>query len=338
MRLICGGFFVLWLGYALAAAIHFSGAEADHATAVYLRITCEHGAWFLLGTTLISYGLMLWIPEVIKSHHLLASDSKRQQSELHLAEIAHGELEQRLAEADRLAMLGELAASIAHDLRNPLTIVKGTAESLCRRPRTAKEVAEHTDVIRRNIDKADETIAHLINLAKPKQSESIDIDANAALNEVLGLLHVEAHRRAVRFSIAPSTTSVTIHVDHTLLAQVLMNLSLNALQACEPHSEVQLQAREFGDRVALIVSDRGCGLPKNVRHGLPQPFFTTKVSGTGLGLVSCRRIANELGGKVRLYPRHRGGTRALLWLPIAKILPGRTETADKESEWPATSY
>ena len=337
MRQVCGGFFLLWLGYALAAVIHFSGAEADYAAAVYLRITCEHGAWFLLGTTMISYGLMLWIPEVIKSHHLLAADSKRQQGELHRAEIAHGELEQRLVEADRLAMLGELAASIAHDLRNPLTIVKGTAESLCRRPRTAEEVAEHTDVIRRNIDKADETIAHLIDLAKPKQNEPIDLDAIAALTEVLGLLHVEAHRRAVRFVVAPSTTSATIRVDRTLLAQALMNLSLNALQACEPDGEVQLQARVVGDRVALIVSDRGCGLPANVRNGLFQPFFTTKISGTGLGLVSCRRIASELGGEVRLYPRHRGGARALLWLPIAKILPAPTATADKRSKWPATN-
>ena len=65
----------------------------------------------------------------------------------------------------------QLAASVAHDLRNPLTIVKGTAESLCRRPRTAEEVAAHTDVIRRNIEKADETIESLIDLAKPKQVE-----------------------------------------------------------------------------------------------------------------------------------------------------------------------
>jgi signal transduction histidine kinase len=78
-------------------------------------------------------------------------------------------------------------------------------------------------------------------------------------------------------------------------------------------------------------------LPANVRNGLFQPFFTTKISGTGLGLVSCRRIASELGGDVRLYPRHRGGARALLWLPIAKILPAPTATADKRSKWPATN-
>ncbi|HIE70223.1 MAG TPA: hypothetical protein EYP98_08595, partial [Planctomycetes bacterium] len=180
MRLICLGFFVLWLGYTLAAVLHISDLEMDHAAAIYLRETCERGAWFLLGTTLISYGLMLWIPEVVRSHRLLAEHSARQQGELQRSETVRSQLEQRLVEADRLAMLGELAASIAHDLRNPLTVVKGTAESLCRRPRTPEEVAAHTDVIRRNIDKADATIQSLIDLAKPKRLVPINTNATAA--------------------------------------------------------------------------------------------------------------------------------------------------------------
>jgi len=338
MRLVCGGFFVLCLGYALAAMIHVSGIEEQHAAWVYLRTACERGAWFLLGTTLISYGLMLWIPEVINSHQLLAAHSARQQGELQRSETARGELEQRLVEADRLAMLGELAASIAHDLRNPLTIIKGTAESLCRRPRTEAEVAEHTTVIRRNIDKADDTIKSLIDLAKPKSNEPIITDATEALAEVQDLLHVEAHRRAVRFVVLPCRgATAIIRADRTLLAQVLMNLSLNALQACNPDGEVLLQARSCGDRVALTISDRGCGLPDSVRQGLFQRFFTTKPAGTGLGLISCRRIVTELGGELRLYARLRGGARAVIWLPTANALPRHQETADEARSCPATN-
>lgn len=338
MRLICLGFFVLWLGYTLAAVIHISDLEMDHAAAIYLRETCERGAWFLLGTTLISYGLMLWIPEVVRSHRLLAEHSARQQGELQRSETVRSQLEQRLVEADRLAMLGELAASIAHDLRNPLTVVKGTAESLCRRPRTPEEVAAHTDVIRRNIDKADATIQSLIDLAKPKRLVPINTDATAALYEVEDLLRVEAHRRGIQLIVRPpGEGSQVVYADRTLLAQALMNLVLNALQASSRQSEVVLEARSFGDHVALTVSDRGTGLPEALRTNLFQPFFTTKASGTGLGLVSCRRIAKELGGELRLSPRGRGGARALLWLPSANAPSNGTVNADKDPAWHATT-
>jgi len=338
MKLVCLGFFVLWLGYTLAALIHFSDLEKGHAAAVYLRATCERGAWFLLGTTVISYGLMLWIPEVIRSHRLLAEHSAKQQGELQRSENVRGQLEQRLVEADRLAMLGELAASVAHDLRNPLTVVKGTAESLCRRPRTAEEVSAHTDVIRRNIDKADETIESLIDLAKPKPISLIETDATSALQEVAELLQVEARQRQVTLTVAaPSTAAQRLQTDRTLLAQALMNLALNALQASAPGGEIILRAHGRGSHIALSVSDRGVGLPQPLRDNLFQPFFTTKNTGTGLGLVSCRRIATELGGSLRLYPRHRGGARALLWLPKTNGPNNHAVDADIDDIWHATT-
>ena len=338
MRLICSGFFVLWLGNSMAAMIHISGIEVQHPAATYLRTACEHGAWSLLGTTLISYGLMLWIPELIRSHHLLAAHSEQQLGELQRSESARIELEQRLVDADRLALLGELAASIAHDLRNPLTIVKGTAESLCRRPRTPAEIAEHTHVIRRNIDKADETIKSLIDLAKPKCNAPTWTDPQRALAEVQDLLHVEAHRRAIQLRVLTSpATPPSLCIDRTLLAQVLMNLVLNALQASNEHGEVTMQARAHRGRIALCVSDRGCGLPASVRKSLFQPFFTTKATGTGLGLLSCRRIVTELGGELRLYPRSRGGARAIIFLPATNALLQPPATADELLPCPATT-
>lgn len=339
MRLVCGGFFVLWLGYTLAAFLHFSGLESEYFAAVYLRTTCESGAWFLLGTTLLSYGLMLWIPQVVQSHQLLTAHSQKQEGELQRSESARSQLEQRLIEADRLAMLGELAASIAHDLRNPLTVVKGTAESLCRKPRTQTEIEAHTDVIRRNVEKADETIESLIHLAKPKANQPTDRAAYAALLEVQDLLQVEAHRRRITLTVRPGDTDhqPVLRADTTLLAQVLMNLVLNALQASPQNREVEMHARAFGGHVALFVLDRGCGLPAEVRKNLFQPFFTTKETGTGLGLISCRRIATGLGGELRLSPRHRGGARAVLWLPAANALPPDPTPADEAREWTSAS-
>ncbi len=321
MRLVGAGFLVLWVSFTLAAALHFLGLEPLDPAVAYLRRTCESGALFLLATTLIAYGLMLWIPTVLESHRVLDSANERQRSELRQAESARTQLERQLVDADRRGMLGELAASIAHDLRNPLTIVKGTAESLCRRARTPRDVAEHTEVIRRNVEKADRTIASLIDLGRPRASLPEPLLATEVLREVLDLVHVEARRRRVSVELRSAAGDDAVCTDRVLLAQALLNLVLNAVQACDAHGHVVLRAvrRCLGGRehVALVVEDRGRGLPPDWRTRLFTPFFTTKEEGTGLGLTSGRRIAGELGGTLGVYPRRAGGARALLLLPAA---------------------
>jgi signal transduction histidine kinase len=341
MRLLWFGFLVLSLGATLSAGIQLAELEVRHGAFVFLRHTCEQGALFLLGTTLISYGLMLWLPQVLASHRLLAEHTARQRGELHAAEHTRSQLEQRLVDADRLGMLGELAASIAHDLRNPLTIVAGTANRRCRRPRSPAEVAEHTQVIRRNIDKADRTIQSLIDLARPRAGALARLDTTAVLHELADLVQVEARRRRVELRV-DDTNGHSLHTDHTLLLQALLNLLLNAVQASPPGAVVALSTRvtaRRGDRIAFVIADRGCGLSPTVRQQLFTPFFTTKPQGTGLGLASCRRIATELGGVLRLYPRTRGGARAVLWLPQRPMTASAPAPApvDEREPWAATS-
>jgi signal transduction histidine kinase len=320
MRLVRSGFFVLWVQQAVLAALHFLRPAADHPGLDYLRQVCEHGALSLLATTLIAYGLMLWIPQVLASHRLLGQHYAQQRGELRLAESARSQLEQRLVDADRRGILGELAASIAHDLRNPLTIVKGTAEALCRRARSADEVLEHTEVIRRNIDKADRTIASLIDLGRPRAAAPTELDAGSVLHEVADLLRVQARRQGLQLVVRlPDHAPVLLHADRPLLLQALLNLLLNAVQASPPGSRILLRARRTPTgRTALAIEDRGSGLPPTVQSRLFTPFFTTKPTGTGLGLLSCRRIATELGGAIAIRPRLRGGTRALLLVPTAR--------------------
>ncbi|MBL8750579.1 MAG: HAMP domain-containing histidine kinase [Planctomycetes bacterium] len=321
MRLVLVGVFVLWLAFTCSAAIYFLDLEPTHASVSYLRQVCERGAMFLLGTTLISFGLMLWIPQVVQSHRLLAEHAAMQRGRLEVAETTQSLLERRLIDADRRGLLGELAATIAHDLRNPLAIVKGTAESLSRKVRTPSELAEHTDVIRRNVDKADRTITSLIDLGRPRAKEPKERAARDVLGEVAVLVAVEARRRRLRVDVLVDDHGepTTVHADGTLLAQALLNLVLNAVQATPPEGHILLRARRWyvagKRRVAIAIEDRGSGLPRTVRDRLFTPFFTTKPEGTGLGLSSCRRIAKELGGWLDLRPRHRGGARAILLLP-----------------------
>lgn len=340
MRLVCGGFLVLWLSFTAAAIVHFAGLDAYHAVFVYLRAVCERGALFLLGLTLISYGLMLWIPDLLRAHAVLERDLDQQANELLVAEHARSELEQRLVEADRRAMLGGLAASIAHDLRNPLTIVVGAAESLCRKPRTPAEIAEHTGVIRRNIDKANDTLSSLIDLGRPRANAPATASAREIVDEVLALVVAEGRRRNLAFTVAVDGSggaAPTVHADRTLLAQALLNLVLNAVHTSSAGGTVTVRLRRVAPapggggprRIAIAIEDRGRGVDEAVRMQQFVPFYTTKPDGTGLGLWSCRRIAEELSGRLALYPRHRGGARVTMLLPAepAPKPAGATATA-----------
>jgi signal transduction histidine kinase len=220
--------------------------------------------------------------------------------------------------------------------------VQGTAESLCRRPRSQQEIAEHTAIIRRNIDKADRTIQALIDLAKPRRQDPGKVAAHELFGEVADLLRVEAKRRHTTLQVAVPAAGLHLVTDRTLLAQALLNLVLNAIQAGRSDGgKVRMHARamHLGGRalLALAVDDDGTGPPPELQRSTFPPFFTTKPEGTGLGLSSCRRIADELGGALRLYPRQRGGARALLLLPQDHDSPAVAPNADGRLACASTS-
>lgn len=324
MRLVQSGFLVLTLGFSTGAVVLLLGLDLDSEVLAQLRSSCERGAVFLLGTTLLSYGLMLWIPQVLESHRRLRASFDRTRGALHVSELARNRMELRLIEADRLSLLGELAAGVAHDLRNPLAILRGTAESLSRKPRHGSELQEHVDVIRRSIDKADRTIQALIGLGRPRQSQRHDVGLDEVMREVLALVQLPARRRHQRCQALDQSGVVAV-ADRDQLIQALLNLLLNALHASPDGGVVVVRARQFHlrghDFAALLVEDRGHGLPPEVQKQLFTPFFTTRRDGTGLGLLSSRRIAMELGGQLELRQRTGGGARAVMVLPAPSLQP-----------------
>lgn len=322
LQLCEAGFLVLTLAASTSAVVELLQLDEQQRWLAELRHALDQGPVFLLGFVLIAYGLVLWIPLVLDGHRQLAASVERTKDELHESESARSQMEQRLIDAHRLSMLGELAAGVAHDLRNPLTIVKGAADALLRKARTPEQVAEHADIIRRGVERADKTIQGLIDLGRPRTAARGNVGLEDAVQEALRLVQVEARRKQLRF--VADTQGLAVHADRDLLLQALVNLLLNAAHASPHRGTIDIVVRAFrgdGDSagfVAIAVEDRGEGIPAEVRHQLFTPFFTTRSGGTGLGLLSCRRIAQELGGGLGLYPRTRGGARALLVLPMAR--------------------
>ncbi len=318
-RLVQSGFLVLTLAFTASAAIHLEVLPLEPQFGDSLLDQCERGAVFLLALSLIGYGILLWIPELLESQRILRANFQRARGQLRLSERARDKMELRLVDADRLRAVGEIAAGAAHDLRNPLAIVKAAAESLDQE--SAPGLGEYIDVIRRNVDRAERTIQSLLDLGKPAQLTIADIDAAAVVEETLALVRVEARRRDVSLQMAIQP-GLQLRADRKLLVQALLNLVLNALQASPAGTQVELRTRTFHAQgtsfAALVIADRGSGIDAQAAKRLFTPFHTTKSDGTGLGLLSSRRILEELGGRIGLRRRPRGGAFATVVLPLAR--------------------
>lgn len=319
IRLVEMGFFVLTLGFSASAVMRLTGLEDDSHLSFLLSQCFSRGAVFLLGVSLITYGILLSMPALVESYRILRRDYDRAQGQLEEVTHSHRRMEQRMVEADRYHALGELAAGVAHDLRNPLTIIKTASESMARKGHDDDAYEEHCRVIGRNVDKAERTISALLDIGKPRQPSSRPHDLHHLIAEVIALVRPEAEHRCIEI-VHHRSGRLLLNTDQKLFVQALLNLVLNALQASTGGSTVTLRTRcfRFGDvpLAATLVEDRGSGLQATDCSKLFSPFFTTKQGGTGLGLLSCRRILEDLGGNIGLFARQSGGARAVVLLPL----------------------
>lgn len=322
-RLVVSGFLVLTLGFAAAAILRLSNPHGIDYLTMLLCECFEHGAVFLIGVSLITYGILLSLPALVESYRLLQQDYVKTRGQLRKVASSHSRMELRVVEAERFRALGELAAGVAHDLRNPLTIVKTAAEALTRKQRSPEFIEEHSQVIQRNVERAERTITALLDFGKPRELTKREHDLSELVAEAVTLVRPEARRRKIEIQLVDGDATPVI-TDHKLLGQALLNLLLNALQASDEDSLVLVRTRAFhwtnGSLAAIFVEDRGSGLQSTDRTQLFHPFFTTKDGGTGLGLLSCRRILDDLGGNIGLFPRLRGGARAVVILPTIHCL------------------
>lgn len=306
----------------------FGGLSADSDLAWSL----EHGVGFLLGFSVLSFGFLLWIPEIVRSRRLLEEglDSVRQDQlktswllrrSMRALERTHDELLQ----AERLAAVGELAAGVAHDLRNPLTVIRSAAQCLASGACPPAEAAEAAQAIQRGVDRADRTIRSLLEMGRPAEFQPRLLCAGQLIRETAALFAGEARRQGVAL-LEEAQAGHSLHADEGLLTRALSNLCRNALQATPSGGTVRIGSRSFrfnGNEVdVLFVEDTGHGIPSAIRPRLTTPFFSTRPGGTGLGLSVTQRVAARHRGRLALQPRARGGTRALLMLPAAPAPAG----------------
>ncbi len=230
---------------------------------------------------------------------------------------------QRMQERDRLAAIGQMAARLAHEVKNPLGAIKGAAQLLAE-PGPGAELdpatREFVGIIIEEVDRLDRVVGSVLDYARPSKGHPAAIDLNAVARRTIQILASDRHGFAsIELKLAEDLPRVQIDAEQ--LRQVLMNLIRNAIQAMNGRGSVTVATRvreptiHAGARVELSVADRGPGISQKVLKNLFVPFFTTKNQGTGLGLAISDRIISNAGGTIEVQTHEGAGTTFMVLLP-----------------------
>jgi signal transduction histidine kinase len=222
-------------------------------------------------------------------------------------------LERRLSHAENLAAMGRLTATLAHEIKNPLAIIRGSARRL---GRLEPEAQQRADEVVGEVDRLTATVNRYLQFARGGETGPGAGDARAALDATLALLEGEAASRRVtlaRDGAWPETAPVTLDPDR--LKQVYLNLLLNAFEALSGGGTVTVSIGESRGRFEIQVRDSGPGIAPDTLRRMGEPFVTSKAQGTGLGLFLTRRLVESAGGTLEIGNAAGGGALARVTLP-----------------------
>jgi PAS domain S-box-containing protein len=250
-------------------------------------------------------------------------DQRTQEKERVETEL--GKLREELVRKTRLAAIGQVSASIAHDLRNPLGSVRNAAFYLKRRvPKDPPEWAEFLDVIEKEVGEADRIISNLLEMGRAGPVRKHAVDLRQLAEDAFQLIK---DRDGIQLRVATDPEPFAIHAAPDAFRQVLMNLGTNAVQAMAGKGELWVQARRNAAGDEILVRDTGPGIAGYVRERLFEPLVTTKAKGTGLGLAICRQIVERHGGTITLISEDRPGATFRIVLPR----DGEPDTTEQEN-------
>ena len=235
-------------------------------------------------------------------------------------------LEEQVQRTEKLAAVGRLAAGVAHEIRNPLSSIRGFAYLLGRGHGKETPEREYAEVMVREIDRINRVVTDLLNFSRPMTLEPEVTMLPDLIDHVVSLVSADAKKHGIEIQIdcEPGTPPMTL--DPNQITQALLNLMLNAINAVERGGVVDLRTSPLneGAGVDIQVTDNGPGIDPDVQDKIFEPFYTTRERGTGLGLAMVRKIAENHNGAIRLEsppPGKSSGTRFTLSLRNMKANP-----------------
>ena len=227
------------------------------------------------------------------------------------------DLQERVRRSERLASLGRLAAGVAHEIRNPLSSIRGFAQFFQNRFKGQEKEQEYASVMVREVDRLNRVITELLDFARPKEPYRELHSAVEILEQTLKVLESELAKKNIAVEKKLEASLPRILVDRDQLSQALFNLLLNALESMEGAGKIRISMESGGAEVlAISISDTGRGIPKEDLERVFEPFFSTKRKGTGLGLAIVHQIVESHKGEIKVESRAGEGTTFRITLPI----------------------
>jgi len=232
---------------------------------------------------------------------------------------ARVEMEAQLREQAALVRLGEMAAVIAHEVRNPLAAVRGAIQMIARRlPPDSRDAPVATEIISR-LDALNQLVSDLLLFARPPSPHPVALDVRSVIAATVALLREDAQHQAVKIEVTGSAPPLL--ADAEQLKIVFLNLLLNSAHAVHDGGRIRIDVSASNGICEIVVADTGHGIPPEVRARLFTPFVTTKARGTGLGLSTVKRLLDAHHGLIRIDCPASGGTIVTIRLPLASEPP-----------------
>ncbi len=237
--------------------------------------------------------------------------------------------QKELIQKERLAALGEMAATVAHEIRNPLTSVRGFAQRIARRADIARDgrLADYTGIIMEEVDRLNKFIKDVLDFARRVKPSFEKVNLNRILSDIVNLISEELDGQDVMVIPALDMNLRETVVDSSLIKQMLLNIMQNARQALGPKGVIMIRTQNSGAYVRIRIADNGQGISRENLQKVWSPFFTTKTQGTGLGLALVQRIVDDHHGKIHVRSRVGAGTIVDIFLPIVESEDGLLQFA-----------
>jgi len=236
-----------------------------------------------------------------------------------------------MARAEHLATLGELAAGLAHEIRNPLAGIAGVVDVMSKElPADGPSRAIMGDV-QKEVLHIQDILNDLLSYARPRPPDFHPSDLNATVEQAVILARQQVLTKPIQIQFKPNPSLPKVDHDPTLIQQVVLNLLINAIQAIAKEGNIDVRLVKEQDCAVIHVDDTGRGIPAEALPKILKPFFTTRSEGTGLGLSLANSIVQSHGGRIEVASVLQKGTQFKVWLPIERSARDRSKLTVKSA-------